>query len=219
MSRRSGVRCTGPLESYLGGFADELARLGYTPGSAQQQLRLVARLSRWLADHDMGPAALTAEAIEVFVVVLRTVGYTVHRSSRAFAPLLDYLRRLGVVGPPAVAEELTPVEALLARYRDYLRSRRDLAGSSVRVYLGAVRPFLTGRVTGNGLTLERLTAGEVTAFGPSRVSGPSTARRDDVLHAPTRQGRRHSASRTTRPDGRLRPGRLLASRCDRDLAG
>ena len=111
MSRRSGVRCTGPLESYLGGFADELARLGYTPGSAQQQLRLVARLSRWVADHDMGPEALTAEAIEAFVVVLRTAGYTVHRSSRAFAPLLDYLRRLGVVGPPAVAEELTPVEA------------------------------------------------------------------------------------------------------------
>src|SRR2546430_998741 len=177
MSRRSGVRCTGPLESYLGGFADELARLGYTPGSAQQQLRLVARLSRWVADHDMGPEALTAEAIEAFVVVLRTAGYTVHRSSRAFAPLLDYLRRLGVVGPPAVAEELTPVEALLARYRDYLRSRRDLAGSSVPGYPGAVRPFLTGRGTGNGLTLERLTAGEGTAVGPAPGTRPAPAPR------------------------------------------
>jgi integrase/recombinase XerD len=56
------------------------------------------------------------------------------------------------------------VEALLERYRDYLRSRRGLAGSSIRVYLGAVRPFLAGRVTGNGLALEGLTAGEVTGF-------------------------------------------------------
>jgi hypothetical protein len=85
--------------------------------------------------------------IEALLVVLWRAGYRFHRSSRAFAALLDYLRGLGVIGVPAEAK-LTPVETLLERYHDYLRNQRCLAASSARVYLGAVRAFLASVASG-----------------------------------------------------------------------
>jgi integrase/recombinase XerD len=42
------VRVSGPLAAYRDGFAAELAGRGYTPGSAQHQVGLLAHLSRWL---------------------------------------------------------------------------------------------------------------------------------------------------------------------------
>jgi integrase/recombinase XerD len=48
----SRVRVSGPLEGYAPGFVAELAGQGYTPLSATLQLRLVARLSEWLAAED-----------------------------------------------------------------------------------------------------------------------------------------------------------------------
>jgi hypothetical protein len=53
----SGVRLVGPLVPFAQGFADELTRLGFTPLSARDQLRLVMCLSRWLAE---APAATGA---------------------------------------------------------------------------------------------------------------------------------------------------------------
>lgn len=123
----------------------------------------MARLSAWLADQDLGVDALTDEVVDDFVAVLRASGYRLHRSVRALNPLLAHLRRLGVLGPPVAAEQ-GPVDALLARYETYLLSQRDLARSSVRVYLSAVRPFLTDRLTAEGLALESLTAREVTTL-------------------------------------------------------
>lgn len=157
------VRCAGPLEPFIEGYAAELAGSGYTPESLPQQLRLVARLSAWLADQSMGVEALTSEAVDAFVVALHETGYQVHRSVRSLDPLLAYLRRVGVLGV-SVSAEVGPVDALLTRYEAYLLGQRDLARSSVRVYLGAVRPFLTNRLIAGGLTLESLTAREVTTF-------------------------------------------------------
>lgn len=44
----SRVRVTGPLAVFAAGFAGELARLGYKPNAAADQLRLMAHLSRWM---------------------------------------------------------------------------------------------------------------------------------------------------------------------------
>jgi hypothetical protein len=53
---------TGPLTPYASGLAGELARLGFTEGSANGQLGLAAHLSRWLAAAGVGTEALTALA-------------------------------------------------------------------------------------------------------------------------------------------------------------
>ncbi|MGH3684705.1 MAG: hypothetical protein ACRDRE_23195 [Pseudonocardiaceae bacterium] len=48
------VGMAGPLGPYARGFAAELARLGFTRGSAQKQMGLAAHLSRWLGDAAWG---------------------------------------------------------------------------------------------------------------------------------------------------------------------
>jgi site-specific recombinase XerD len=154
---------TGPLQLYAPGFVVELARLGYKPNAAACQLQLMAHLSRWMDAGHLGPVALTPEAAAAFLAARRAGGYVMWLSPKALAPLLGFLRRLGVV-PLPVAAPVTPAAALLDRYRRYLVSERGLAVVTARGYADMVRPFLAGREENGGLALADLTAAEVTAF-------------------------------------------------------
>ncbi|MGH3870064.1 MAG: hypothetical protein ACRDSR_00890 [Pseudonocardiaceae bacterium] len=60
-----GVGMVGPLGPYARGFAVELARLGFTRGSAQRQMGLAAHLSRWLCDAGLG-VAVSEETLSRF---------------------------------------------------------------------------------------------------------------------------------------------------------
>ena len=86
----------GPLTPYARGFAGELARLGFTEFSARTQLGLAAHLSRWLAAAGLGTAALTTSTVEAYLAARRAAGYTAYLTPRALAPLLGYLRGLGI---------------------------------------------------------------------------------------------------------------------------
>jgi integrase/recombinase XerD len=100
MSSVLGVLFSGPLEPYAEGFADELIRQGYKPATGLKgQLFLVAHLSRWLADRGLELSVLASpEVTEGFFADRRAVGYTNYRTVKALAPLLVYLRGLGLVG-------------------------------------------------------------------------------------------------------------------------
>jgi len=159
----SVVRVEGPLAPYARGFGAYLLGRGYTPTSADGQLRLMAHLSRWLADQDGKPVALTPQAVERFLGA-RRAGYVKLTSRRGLVPLLGYLRGLGVVPGPDPAVVDSPVERLLADYRDWLVRERGLAAGSVRLRERVARLFLSERSEPIELALERLGAGEVTAF-------------------------------------------------------
>ncbi|MEJ7744376.1 MAG: hypothetical protein WKF73_18650 [Nocardioidaceae bacterium] len=64
----------GPLMPYARGFAEELARLGFTTFSARGQLGLAAHLSRWLAGAGLDPMALTTVTVDAFLVARRAGG-------------------------------------------------------------------------------------------------------------------------------------------------
>jgi site-specific recombinase XerC len=100
--------------------------------------------------------------IEEFLRARRAEGYSFELSERGLAPLLGYLRRLGVAPTPQAP--CTPLEMLLKDYRRYLEGERELAERSVDCYLDAARLFLCQREQPGGLDLERLTAAEVGAF-------------------------------------------------------
>ena len=159
----SRVRVTGPLQQYAPGFVAELGRLGYKPNAAACQLQLMAHLSRWMDARRLGAMALTPEAAEAFLAARRAEGYVMWLSPKALAPLLGFLRRLGVAPPPAPAP-VTASEVLLGRYQRYLVTERGLAVVTARGYADMVRPFLAGREVAGGLALADLTAAEVTAF-------------------------------------------------------
>jgi site-specific recombinase XerD len=164
MGHLSRVRLTGPLAGLADGFGALLAELGYTPLSAANQLRVMARLSRWLAAREEAPAQLDAERVEEFLADCRASGYTSWLSVRGLAPLLGYLRGLGVV-PGAVSEPVaTAAVVLLDRYGDYLAGERGLAASTIGCYVAEARLFL-GRACGPDLAgLGELTAARVCGY-------------------------------------------------------
>jgi len=99
--RPSGVRVTGPLAAYASGFGAFLAGEGYAPSSVEDQLRLLAHASRWLAEQGLDASGMTPQRAELFRVARQSEGYVRPGSARGLAPLLGYLRGLGVVPEPA----------------------------------------------------------------------------------------------------------------------
>jgi integrase/recombinase XerD len=164
MVNPSHVRVTGPLEPFAVGFAGELSVQGYKGQGMGHQLRLMAHLSRWLAEENLEVASLTGAVAARFMVARRAAGYKGWLSLRALEPLLSYLRALGHSPPPSVPTPEGPVEELLFRFKDYLVIERGLGAPSARRYADAVRPFLASRVTPEGLDLEGLDAAALTAF-------------------------------------------------------
>ena len=170
---------TGPLAPHATGLARELARLGFTEMSARGQLGLAAHLSRWLAAAGLGTMALTAPVAEEYLAARRAAGYTAYLTPKALAPLLGYLRELGVAPEAEIAVPATQAEALLERYRRYLLAERGLREKVARGYADSVRPFVASCAAAGGADLRWLTAGDVTAFltGQSRRLAPKTAQR------------------------------------------
>jgi hypothetical protein len=154
------VRVTGPLAVFAEGFGAELARLGYKPNAASDQLRLMAYLSRWMDAGRDGVAGLTPPVTEAFLAARRAEGYVLWLSPKALMLLLGYLRRLGVAPQPAPAP-VTPAEALLGRYQRYLVTERGVAVTTARGYVDMVRPFLAGREEAGQIALASVTAERV----------------------------------------------------------
>lgn len=173
MRAASRVRVTGPLAGYAEGFGRQLAGLGYTPLSAANQLRVMARLSRWLAERGLGPADLSADRVEAFLAWCRAGGYTCWLSVRGLGPLLGFLRGLGVAPDPVGAGPVTAAEALLGRYRAYLASERGLAASTIGYYVVEARLFLRRAGADLGGLME-LTAAEVGRFVSAECRSRST---------------------------------------------
>jgi hypothetical protein len=110
-----GVRVTGPLAPHAHGFAGELVRLGFRRYSAQKQLQLAAQVSRWLGNAGLSTADLNAAAVDGFLAARRGAGLGEFVTPKALAPLLGYLRGLGVAPQPVPARPRTPAIQLWGR--------------------------------------------------------------------------------------------------------
>jgi integrase/recombinase XerD len=152
---RKAVRVEGSLVPYAAGYVVVLVDRGYVAAAVEGQLRLLAGLSRWLVEQRAEPVALTPEAVGRFLGSKRA-------GRRALGPLLSYLRELGVVPQPTMID--TPVERLLVEYRDYLVRERGLVAGSVELRERVARLFLSERPEPLERSLQRLRAGDVTAF-------------------------------------------------------
>jgi integrase/recombinase XerD len=175
----SRVRMTGPLAPFKPGFVAELERQRFTHGSAAAHVRLMAHVSRWLAEEGLRPSDFTSVAIERFRAARRAAGYSRQCSARALVPLVTHLRELGAVPPPAPAPvPVGPVEELLERYRLYLVRERGFGDKAAPRYVGVMRPFLGKFASPEGLDLSRLGSAEVSTFllGACRQLSSNSAR-------------------------------------------
>jgi integrase/recombinase XerD len=155
---------TGPLAQYAEGFREDLLGQGYTWGSAAHQIHLMAHLSRWLETNGLGPADLGDSVVGRFAAARRADGYAAMRSADALAPLLGYLRGLGVAAAWGMPVLQAPADRLAAGFGEYLARERGLAADSVRSYTGVARRFLAGVDAAGGAGVEGLTAADVTGF-------------------------------------------------------
>jgi site-specific recombinase XerD len=123
----------------------------------------MAHVSRWLAARQLGVGNLTPVRVEEFLVARRSEGYRLWLSTRAMAPVMEYLRGVGAAPPPGRPEPATPIEELLDAYRAYLVEERGLAGSTVTSYLHVARLFTAARAADGELDLE-VSAADIHEF-------------------------------------------------------
>jgi site-specific recombinase XerD len=171
----SRVLVVGPLEPFARAFAAELERGNYAPASADNQLRLMARLSAWLAGEGLCASDLNPAVVARFIATLRSAGYRNSRSWRGLGTVLGYLRVVGAapVPRPPVVPVMSAEEELLDRYRRYLTGERGICAEAASGYVSKVRRFLAWRAAAGGLGLERLMAADVSAFVLAECPGRS----------------------------------------------
>jgi integrase/recombinase XerD len=144
MKNPSRVRLSGPLQEFGPGFVVELERLGYSPVGATLLVRLMARVSSWMQAESLVLGGLSDEVVERFLAERRVAGHRDYVTARAMAPLLVYLRGLGVLPPASPSRLSTRAEMLGERFRRYLIVERGLAEGTVIGYIDAVKPFWPG---------------------------------------------------------------------------
>jgi site-specific recombinase XerD len=163
MSDPSRVRITGPLVGHAAGFRAALEARGYRHHAVGCQLYVMAHLSRWLESEGLDAVELTPDRIERFLVARREAGYTLWLSTKGVAPLVDYLRGVGVVPLPEPVVAKTPAERCLAVFRTYLLEERGLAEGTVTADVHVAGLFLATRPA-DDLGLARLTPSEIVEF-------------------------------------------------------
>lgn len=163
MTGPTRVRITGPLAPFAAGFTAQLAEQGYTPGSTEAHVRLLAHLSRWLAGRGLEGTDLTPGEAERFLRERRRAGYVTKLSRRGLAPVLRYLGGLALLPLDA---DVAPgsLDELLGDFCQYLRDERGLAAGSIELYAGVARRFLAERSTPIGDDLARLSGADLSAF-------------------------------------------------------
>ena len=139
-------RRPGRLGPFVEGYRVWLLEAGYTPQTVRLMLKDLGRLGRWMDAEGIEIGALTVASIESCLAEWRAAGARRVPTVRALRSMVGYLREVGVMGaeePPAVS----PVEALVAEYREWLVGDRGLAAMTVLRYETLARRFLTARVT------------------------------------------------------------------------
>jgi integrase/recombinase XerD len=167
------VRFTGPLASLAPGLREELARLGYARTSAATLLQLAAHLSRWLDGWSLGPGDLSGPVIDRFLVERRRT-YQHYRSVAGLAPILGYLRGLGVAPGPVPVVADSRADVLLERFARYLTGQRALTGPVAVAYCRWARPFTQVVLFPADVDrVEVVTAADVSRFLTARLPAMS----------------------------------------------
>ena len=156
------VVVSGPLARFADGFRVDLIERGYSRWRAQEQLYLLAHVSRWMEAERLELAGLMPATLERYFVWRRREGYRKSLSPLSLRRLLGYLDGLGVLP----ADDVVPsaVDGLLAEFRRYLFQERGVAPRTVGLYEPVARLFLSGRAEPLADDLARLSGGEVNTF-------------------------------------------------------
>lgn len=163
MSDPARVRAGGPLAVLISGFRDKLNLLGYSPGSAAQQLQMVAHLSKWMLGRDLVVYDLTRGLLDEFFLGRRQ-NHTNLVTVRSLAVFWGFLAEEGLLPHSDAVITMSADEETLGRFEHYLVAERGLAPTTVENYLNQTRPFLRWRADRTSEGLNTLSINEVNGF-------------------------------------------------------
>jgi site-specific recombinase XerD len=156
----------GSLSPYVKPYLTLVLNNGYKPATIVGQLRLIARLNRWLLRMDYDLGRLDERVLEHFQRCEQKKRRTPAGSARAtLQRLLGVLRQARVV-PPAERSLVpqTAVQRLTERYRRHLLDDQGLAESTVVNYTWHVQKFLSEQFGAGAVNLIRLQAQDAITF-------------------------------------------------------
>lgn len=156
-------RKPGELGPHVEGYRAWLAHRGYTPQTVRGMLKDLGQVGVWMSREGLATAQLDEDVMVAFLAVSRAAGRRKVLGPRAMAPLLSYLREVGVT--PVAEPPLTPLGALLGEYRTWMLQERGLAATTVLRYENTARRFLQQQAMADGvLESAGLTGVDVNAF-------------------------------------------------------
>jgi site-specific recombinase XerD len=154
----------GPLAPHLHRFAGLLAEQGYSKRFAQQKLRLVADLSRWLEQKHLEVEQLNERQVAAFFKA-RWQRRRRHSADPATLALLIRHLRQSLVIPAAVRPAWKgPLDRMEGDYARFLIQERGLSQATLDNYLPVAVRFLSQRFGAASLRLDRLRPQDVAAF-------------------------------------------------------
>lgn len=163
----------GPLAQYFDIYLSRLKRDGFLPSSVPCQAYAITRFSKWLHQKGIRPDDLDESTVRKFLD--RHPG-VVHYPERAtLRRLMSILRESGIVRAESPLP-LTPVEACVHEYRQYLVRDRGLSAASLPNYLSFVTEFLRERFSNGDLCLSGLRAVDVITFMKEQAARLSPGR-------------------------------------------
>jgi integrase/recombinase XerD len=159
--RLAVMQVKGPLAGHASAFRAWLLEQGYRASTVEDQVWLMAHLSRWLEAERLPPAGFEPDAVARFREHHRERCSHL-TGARGLRQLLAYLRDVGAVPEPVAA--VTAIEVLLGDYRDYLIGERGLVAGSAVLRERVARLFLAALSEPLDRALADLAPADVTAF-------------------------------------------------------
>ena len=177
----SNTQKYGHLAPLFGGVQQHLLAQGYAPGTVANQLRLMARLVRWLDEHGHEISDLVPRVLDGFSARRRSEGCAMVRHTWSLMPILRGLDSLTAT-PPTLIAELTvrranrprtrirgPLTPFVAGVRDGLLAQGYVATTAAQLLM--VMAHLSRWMEDGGLAIGDLV--------PSRLGEFADARRDE----------------------------------------
>jgi site-specific recombinase XerD len=156
----------GSLSPYIKAYITLVLNKGYKPTTIVGQLRLIARLNRWLLRKDYDLGGLDERVLEDFQKCEQKKRRTAANGAR-----ITLQRLLGVLRDARVAPlaerspvQRTAVQFLTDRYRHHLLDDQGLAESTVVNYTWHVQRFLSEQFGTGAVSLIGLQAQDATRF-------------------------------------------------------
>jgi len=169
----------------LDAYCQQLAVLGYAPGTIRDKRRILTELRGWLSGEHLTIADLDERRVERFVEARRRRGRRCRGVAGTVQQLLEQLRSTGALPPPEPTGNDSPEALLLARYEHYLRHQRRLAESTITGYQAEAQALITMHLQGavphagwlDAARVQDFLMGRVRQLSPQRAPHMATALR------------------------------------------